>query len=490
MQLERLFDRIANAHEEERVSSHEFRKPILLPWTMDEERTVFRRSAVSGLAAKTEAEYEQITTLSRARLGFWGGFINPMEHLNASYAFAEQEQMLTDHAFLAKHGGNSLRVPEDLTAQEWILQLSYKRLGDFNCRCYLQRAQWKPRIRPQFSPALPMPSPKTGGEWRCIASGGARDALAETGGALAAGEVPLVLITGAPGSGKDAYASALHYGRRQHWNSKARCPKKAAKASYRVISLAGIDQKTLDSDLQKVLPELKERGGTIFFDEADKAAQEIRSRLLRLFEQKSYKIKDKDREFSDVAFIVGAGKELTELRDLEPPDFWTRMEIHVEVADPLAAASNLERDELLADFFRHFWWDASSTWLEGVLRGDDTDSPWDEVFDRDRRARPYAEEFFKHAIGTVGDYGVLVRSPAIDELASLFAEFLSPHLARRRLSVRGLRSCVKAIAWEVGSPLLGLVAMPGAESALEQLRKTGRRAVAEAIGTVLQVLPA
>jgi len=215
-----------------------------------------------------------------------------------------------------------------------------------------------PLIRPRFVPCLPLPS-KTGElEWRCTASGATWQATIGVSCAYGGTRPPTVLVTGPPGSGKEAYARAIHFGQRRNASGK----------DHDIVtqSLAGLGADALRSRLSLILGGLEARQGTLFLDEVDKAEPPARSRLLRILENRTYET-DTGAEASckHVAFVVAAGKPLSALRGMEPPDFWTRMETHIAVGDPLTAGSQDERQRLLEAFFKFFWWDWVSDWLAG-----------------------------------------------------------------------------------------------------------------------------
>jgi len=496
----RLFDWIAENREDKRkrVVSRE-KIPAGCPvkhWRMIDDRPIFRISAVAALTRDPDKIYRQKTNIVHILSNSsFGGFVYPTGSLNASYVFRQGKDVKAlenDNDKLCEClGWDRRKLGKNLQAYEWDLELRYnvKHNEDpfTKAKAWIVSAEYRPRIRPQFSSALSIPSNHQ--DWRCIDSGTTRQALESLSAALAAGEPPLVLITGLPGSGKEAYAAALHYGRVENWDEGKAEPKKAASNCYKICALGSIDVRKLDEWLTQELNHIKDDGGTVFFDETDKSDPTVRSHLLRLLEEKKYQplnVKADKINCEKITFVVGAGKRLNALRNENPPDFWTRMEFHIEVGDPLMAPTNEDRRKVIDSFFRHFWWDSVSRWVEGVVGMPYLD--WKDVFE----IHPFAEEIgnavFDFAIGKVRG-GVLKISPPVKEIAELFAENLAPHLERRELSVRGLRSCVKSITWALGSSLIGL-ATGNKKIREKEFMERSRQAVVQAIGTVIQVLPA
>lgn len=347
----------------------------------------------------------------------------------------------------------------------------------------IQNSKLYPLIRPRFAPCLPLPSDK--GEWRCISSGATWQALLSLTKAFGSARPPLVLVTGPPGSGKEAYARGVHFGQRRAVND-----------ALKTISLAELDVAGLRSQLAEALPKLQQEKGTLFFDEVDKPSADVRSSLLRTLEARTYTNPRRKEEYScdDVTFVCAAGKQLSDLRSLVPADFWTRMEIHVPVHDPLLAASQVDRKELLASFFKFFWWDFTSSWAESLLVKRKRNEGWKEYFDRHVNGRKLAESVFRIAIGTWHDDSLKFETcTAIDHVAEHLASVLAPHLERRQLSTRGLRSVVISVLSGSRSELLAAAVNAedeiGKKKRLKSFENAATRAIHDAIGTVLQVLP-
>jgi len=345
-----------------------------------------------------------------------------------------------------------------------------------------------PLIRPKFVGCLPLPASDGKLEWRCISSGTSWQAMISVARSLGGKRPPAVLVTGPPGSGKEAYARAVHYGQRR--NSSESNPK----SDIFTLSLAGATSKDLHAVLPEKLRDLQSNGGTLFLDEVDKAEPSARSYLLRILENRKFLDReDKEQDCGGVAFVIAAGSPLSELRGKSPPDFWTRMESHVAVGDPLTAGSQQEREEILAEFFYFFWWDWVSDWLGSHFA---EEKPKLDARERDKLDF-VAGPVFETAIGSFDATTYkFTKSVEVKRIAETFARVLAPHLERRQLSLRGLRSSVAAVQRATRAELAS-VALASANGLKDEALRSVRdalylaadRAIYDAIGTVLQVIP-
>lgn len=340
-----------------------------------------------------------------------------------------------------------------------------------------------PLIRPRFVHCLPLPSKPGKLEWRCTASGATWQAMLGLARAFGGTRPPTVLVTGPPGSGKEAYAKAVHFGQKRNAEKSDR--------HLVALSLGEVGAEELRRRLGGgLLDRLQKESGTLFLDEVDKASSGVRSSLLRILENREYEDKsEKVRQCDAVAFAVAAGRPLAALRGEEPPDFWTRMEVHIPVADPLTAGSQEERRELLSAFFRFFWWDTVSDWLEGY-RGDAIASARDSKWSAFLREKDFlVNSLFPVAIGKMGQDLKFKSSDPIESVAEHFASVLAPHLERRQLSVRGLRTAVGAVQRATRAQLAAMAIVGDKQTAVNKFKDVARQAIHEAVGTVLQVLP-
>ncbi|MCZ6654710.1 MAG: sigma 54-interacting transcriptional regulator [Planctomycetota bacterium] len=151
-----------------------------------------------------------------------------------------------------------------------------------------------------------------------------------------------VLVRGEPGSGKEIYARAIHFGSIR--------PREDA---FVRRSIANLETPTLNRELYGEmtagghhLPGLIHRaeGGSLFLDEFDKvhdSADGFYGGLLRVLEAKEYVPVNGNsvKEIGDVNWILaGAFSGARTIEDL-PPDIWTRFSHEVRIENPIHAES-------------------------------------------------------------------------------------------------------------------------------------------------------
>jgi hypothetical protein len=153
----------------------------------------------------------------------------------------------------------------------------------------------------------------------------------------------MVLVSGPPGSGKEAISNAIHYGRRR-------------KDQPQTLNFAAISQQEADARLYGSLTDRgdevkglvgRAEGGTIFIDEVHQAKLEVRASLLRMLESREFMIPDSNKkgEWRDVQWVFATSRPLRELRSIKeygPADFWTRMTHVLEVPHPIAGGIQLD----------------------------------------------------------------------------------------------------------------------------------------------------
>lgn len=146
-----------------------------------------------------------------------------------------------------------------------------------------------------------------------------------------------VFIKGEPGSGKEVFAHAIHYG-----------SVRSKPNNLVVRAVAGADTQELRELLfgREVdgvsLPGLIEKadGGTLFLDEFDKINKDFYSELLRVLEAEEYVPFNgkKTREVGDVNWIfAGAfmGTGVSNAKSDLPQDFWSRLTSYIEIENPI-----------------------------------------------------------------------------------------------------------------------------------------------------------
>ena len=155
-----------------------------------------------------------------------------------------------------------------------------------------------------------------------------------------------VFIKGEPGSGKEVFANAIHYG-----------SVRSKPNNFVVRSVAGANTKKLRELLfgREVdgvsLPGLIEKadGGTLFLDEFDKIKNpDFYSELLRVLEAEEYipvegrkvhKVGDVNWIFAGAFMDAGVSKAISDL----PQDFWSRLTSYIKIKNPIQF--QLQKDE-------------------------------------------------------------------------------------------------------------------------------------------------
>lgn len=168
-----------------------------------------------------------------------------------------------------------------------------------------------------------------------------------------------VLISAPPGAGKEVFASSIPYGNGRRTEN------------FQSLSMASGEQKSLELQLYgcerpdgSVAEGLlaKAAKSALFLDEVHQTSAITRASLLRPLEADEYfpVQSNKKQEVNDVLFVMATSKLLEELKQFEPPDFWTRMTHAVHVKHPLdftPSNGGPTLVEVIAKFFNCFWWD-------------------------------------------------------------------------------------------------------------------------------------
>jgi Sigma-54 interaction domain len=154
----------------------------------------------------------------------------------------------------------------------------------------------------------------------------------------------IVFVQGEPGSGKEGFAKAIHFGSRLNLINK-----KASPFSSR--SVAGMD---LDQFHFEVLGEMKDgilvpglitksKGGSIFLDEFDKLdddADTAYSELLRIWEAKQF-VPVNGREVieaDELNWVVAGAFTSTRTTSDLPPDIWSRFTTQIAIQSPISSS--------------------------------------------------------------------------------------------------------------------------------------------------------
>jgi len=260
-----------------------------------------------------------------------------------------------------------------------------------------------------------------------------------------------VLISSPPGSGKETLAKSISYGNGRPPNN------------VRMISLASEDQ----NGLQRQLYGFKRSDGSIedgliahaadsvvFLDEIHQPEKEktssTRASLLRVLESEKYlpMYSLDERDVDNVMFVMATSKKVEELEEFRPVDFWTRVEHVIEIPHPLDLRYRNEKkrkiiERIVADFFRHFWWDLCDKQYKINPLEDPNKLPQNKMTE-------YWQQ--RSMLSVILDNDAEEKGNSVPKrFAEVLMEQLKTHnLQPNKFSIRGIRNMVTrvfAIAW-------------------------------------------
>jgi hypothetical protein len=245
---------------------------------------------------------------------------------------------------------------------------------------------------------------------------------------LADSKIRAALITGEPGTGKEAYCKALYFG------NKLKQPDPDNDGAAFVQTTASEMQHALEQD-PPVLPDefLKKRISisrkangkpkrpVIYIDELNKAKQELLGALLRPLEQGEEELGVEGVP----TFILAASEHIDELAKRPPQDFWTRISHQLRVVHPLSRVSEEDAMSYLMAFFYVEWWGH----VEEMIRSFDS-----------HELRDFVHVFFGKRQGRE-----IMPSSLCERIRDEFVNTLVPLVSRDTLSVRGARSILSQV---------------------------------------------
>ncbi|HWZ44759.1 MAG TPA: sigma 54-interacting transcriptional regulator [Candidatus Saccharimonadales bacterium] len=170
-----------------------------------------------------------------------------------------------------------------------------------------------------------------------------------------------VFIVGAPGAGKDLWYSAIQGGVRNRISLKNW---KAISAALDTDQIAALLYGERDGNLERkgVLAECE--GGGVFIDELGKSTEQFRNGLLRVLESQEYIPRGGEpRRFEKILFIF-ASTPSDKDRAFAPPDFWTRIDLEINLPEPIrlllgkkSVFTSVDQARFYS-VFAHFWFAA------------------------------------------------------------------------------------------------------------------------------------
>lgn len=242
-----------------------------------------------------------------------------------------------------------------------------------------------------------------------------------------------VLISAPPGSGKEVYATSIPFGNGRQTKN------------FTSVSLATDNQKSLerllfgqkreDGTLEKGLV-AKAAKSALFLDEVhhpeDKAG--IRASFLRILEADEYFPVDSNESerVEDVLFVLATSKTLTELEEIKPVDFWTRMTHVAEIKHPLdyeETEKTPPKSKVLECFFKFFWWERIEKYYKVDLMA------------------PQPKTEHPEKLLMYWQIYELVKEKKLENMSANFAKQLNrsstyKNIKLHKISIRGIRSMV------------------------------------------------
>lgn len=257
-----------------------------------------------------------------------------------------------------------------------------------------------------------------------------------------------VLISSPPGSGKEVFANSIPVGN--------------GRPADRVnsLSMASDDQDALerqlygfahpDGSIQDGLI-AKSANAALFLDEIHQPEKmrvsSARASLLRTLEAGVYYPQEStiNREVGNVLWIMATSKTLSQLGQFKPIDFWTRMTHALEIPHPLKVKKATCHD-IVADFFRLFWWDFCDKQYDF--------DPVSDPSDMNLNSIPAYWQQRTMLRQIVAEDGSLLSNGAATSFASRFLSLVQAERSLQKtphhFSVRGIRNMVSrlfALSW-------------------------------------------
>jgi hypothetical protein len=249
---------------------------------------------------------------------------------------------------------------------------------------------------------------------------------------LADSKIRAALVTGEPGTGKEAYCKAIYFG------NKLRRPADDKSESVfletTALEIQGMmkGSNTPSRILKKKVAKIYDSSGpkdpanrakhpVIFIDELNKAEDHLLAGLLRPLEQGEAEL----QVTGNPRFILAASQHIEDLAKKPPQDFWTRISHQLRVAHPLGRVSEEDAEVFLSSFFFSEWWNHVEEIVRKLSGGQRSD--FVKVFFLEQKGRKWE------------------TSKLCDRVYDEFVNTLVPLVSRDILSVRGVRSILSQV---------------------------------------------
>ncbi len=285
--------------------------------------------------------------------------------------------------------------------------------------------------------------------------------------------VEAALVTGEPGTGKEAFSKALYYGRKFKEPENLEPEKVFISTTARDIQnkIRSGDASNVSSYLRKLInwnqglqggTERRAKSPVIFIDELNKADSGFLAEMLRPLEQ------GEDELCTDgkPKFILAASQHIEDLAKKKPQDFWTRISHQLRVVHPLSRVSEKDAEAFLSALFYAEWWKH----VEKMLNN-----------------RKYPKRLVKAFVGHVDKKFNFKDSGLCELVRQEFLNTLVPLVERDTLTLRGLRSILNQIFARISWYVQFQKPMKKGPGGIEQTNKIARL-VNSAVQDVLAIL--
>lgn len=315
--------------------------------------------------------------------------------------------------------------------------------------------------------------------------------LDQASNAMSNNKKGVTLVTGGPGTGKEAFTRAIHF-------SDSACDASTSDSISTITALdlhskikngksfedifcnlCQNDCKNKSSSNISIPPSSRV---SFIIDELNKADSELLSSLLRVLESPKEEIKCRA---GCILFILAASDHLEQLARKPPQDFWTRISYQMRVSHPLERVREEDAEDFLSSFFWYNWWLLSKNWL-GV-----NDKNEEKIQDHYLLYEILGHELARDDIveNIVKNFGSKIKKKSLPQIVcETFILTLAPIAMRDQISIRGLRSIMEQIFTNITwGTRYGLVPCHHQDDTYEE---SIRRAVNHSIQTVLVILNA